>query len=42
MSIVAVGVEWRIDVNQVDTTVREFAKLVKAIAAINNARINER
>ena len=34
--------ERRIDLNQVDAGIRQLAELIEIIAAINDARINER
>jgi hypothetical protein len=39
--VVAVPIEGRVDVNQIDACVRKFSKLIEIIAAINDTRINE-
>lgn len=39
--VIAVGVEWRIDVDQINAGAGKFPQLFKIIAAVNNARVNE-
>jgi len=39
--VVPVRVERRVDVNQIDARIRQFAELIEIIAAIDNARVNE-
>src|ERR1700720_14616 len=39
--VVAVRVERRVDVNQIDARVRQLAKLIEIIAAIDDACVNE-
>lgn len=38
--IVAIRVEWRIDVDQIDALSRKFAELVEAVSAINDPSID--
>jgi hypothetical protein len=34
--------KWRVDIDQIDTAVRQLAELIEIIAAVNDARIDER
>ena len=38
--VVAVRVEWRVDVNQIDARIGKLAQLIEIIAAVDDARIN--
>jgi hypothetical protein len=40
--VVSIRVERRVDVDQIDATVRQLAKLIEIVAAIDNLRINQR
>ena len=40
--VVPVGVERRVNVDQIDTRLRQLAELVEIIAAINDPRIDQR
>jgi hypothetical protein len=39
--IVAVGIEGRINVDQIHTCVRQLAELVEAVSAINDPRVQQ-
>ena len=39
--VIAVRVEWRVDVDQIDARVRKLAQLLEVIAAVDDARIND-
>jgi hypothetical protein len=38
--VVAVRVEWRVDVNEIDAFSGELSKLIEIIAAVNDSRVN--
>jgi hypothetical protein len=40
--VVTVRVEWRVDVDQIDARLGQLAQLIEIIAAVNDARIDER
>jgi hypothetical protein len=40
--VVAIRVERRVDVDQIDTAVRQFVQLIEIIAAVDNPRVEER
>jgi hypothetical protein len=40
--VVSVRVEWRVDVDQIDARLRQLAELIEIIAAINDARVDQR
>lgn len=40
--IVAIGVEWRVDVHEVNATVRQLLELLQVVPAVDNAGIHKR
>lgn len=40
--VIAVRVERRVNVNQIDARLRQLAKLIEIIAAINDSRVDQR
>ena len=40
--VVAIRVEWRVDVDEIDAAIRHLAQLIEIIAAIDNPRVEER
>jgi hypothetical protein len=40
--VVAIRVERRVDVDEIDTAVRQFVQLIEIIAAVDNPRVEQR